>query len=47
MAYDEGLKEVRRQEIFQKLDGLVREAKELGVTAQELCGRIQEGEKHD
>ena len=47
VAYDEGLKEVRRQEIFQKLDGLVREAKELGVTAQELCGRIQEGEKHD
>lgn len=47
MAYDEGLKEVRRQEIFQKLDALVREAEELGVAGRELCRRIQEGEKHD
>ena len=47
VAYDEGQKEVRRQEIFQKLDALVREAEELGVAGRELCRRIQEGEKHD
>lgn len=42
VAYDDSLKEVRRQEIFQKLDALVEEAAELGMTAEELRDRILE-----
>ena len=38
---------MRRQEIFQKLDALVREAEELGVAGRELCAGYKEGEKHD
>ena len=40
-------REVRRGEIFQKLDALAREAEEFGIARQELCRRIQEGEKDD
>ena len=47
VAYDEGLREVRREEIFQKLDALAREAEEFGIARQDLCRRIQEGEKDD
>lgn len=43
VAYDESLKEVRREEIFAKLDALRMEAEELGMTRQELSRRILEG----
>lgn len=40
VAYDDSLKEVRRQEIFARLDAVCREAEELGITREELGGRI-------
>lgn len=47
VAYDESLKEVRRLEIFEKLDALKGEALELGMTAEELSDRLLEGGEHD
>lgn len=43
VSYDESLKQVRREEIFQRLDALVQEAEELGMTGKELCDRIAGG----
>ena len=55
VAYDESLCRVRKQEIMEKLDNLVREAQEFGITKEELVERIitgmphgiQEEEEHD
>ena len=47
VAYDDSLKEVRRQEIFEKLDTLKEEALELGMTVKELSDRLLGGGKHD
>lgn len=44
VAYDDSLKEVRREEIFAKLDGLCAEAEEFGMTGQELIRRILDRE---
>lgn len=43
VAYDDSLKEVRREEIFDRLDGICREAEELGMTREELSERILHG----
>lgn len=43
VAYDESLKQVRRQEIFEKLDRLLQEAADLGMSREELAARIQGG----
>lgn len=40
VAYDDNLKTVRCQEIYAKLEELVQEALELGVTRKELSDRI-------
>lgn len=40
VAYDESLKEVRRQEVFARLDALAAEGAELGMTRQELADRL-------
>ena len=55
VAYDDSLCRVRKQEIMEKLDNLVREAQEFGITKEELVERIitgmphgiQEEEEHD
>lgn len=47
VAYDDSLKEVRRREVFEKLDTLKREALELGMTAKELSDRLLLGGDHD
>ena len=44
VAYDDGLRQVRRQEILEKLDALVKEAQEFGVTKEELTARIAAGQ---
>lgn len=43
VSYDDSLKQVRREEIFQRLDALVQEAEELGMTREELGDRILAG----
>lgn len=43
VSYDDSLKQVRREEIFQRLDALVQEAEELGMTREELGDRILGG----
>lgn len=43
VAYDDSLKEVRREEIFARLEALCAEAEELGMSRQELGRRILEG----
>lgn len=43
VSYDDSLKQVRREEIFQRLDALVQEAEELGMTREELGERILGG----
>lgn len=40
VAYDDNLKAVRCQEIYAKMDELVQEALELGMTRKELSDRI-------
>ena len=40
VVYDEKLLDVRRQEIYEKLQNLVHEAEEIGITAQELAEQI-------
>lgn len=40
VVYDEKLLDVRRQEIYAKLHNLVREAEEIGITAQELAEQL-------
>ena len=40
VVYDEKLLDVRRQEIYAKLQNLVHEAEEIGITAQELAEQI-------
>lgn len=40
VAYDDNLKMVRCQEIYEKMDELVREALELGMSRKELSDRI-------
>lgn len=40
VSYDEGLKEVRREEIFDRLDKLALEAQEAGITREELGERL-------
>ena len=47
VAYDDSLKEVRKKEIFERLDAIKDEALELGMTRQELCDRILGGGEHD
>lgn len=41
VSYDDSLKTVLQEEMFERLDTLVIKAQELGVTKEELCGRIQ------
>ncbi len=43
VSYDDSLKEVRREEIFARLEALCAEAEELGMSRQELGQRISEG----
>ncbi len=43
VSYDEGLKQVRREEIFGRLDRLVLEAREAGITREELGERLFSG----
>lgn len=43
VSYDESLKQVRREEIFQRLDALAEEALELGMTRTELSDRLLAG----
>ena len=40
VAYDDSLRQVRREEILLKLDALAAEAEEFGITREELCGRL-------
>ncbi|MDO4291612.1 MAG: GntR family transcriptional regulator [Eubacteriales bacterium] len=47
VAYNSGLLDVRRREIFERLDNLKREALAVGLTAQELAGRLLQGGKDD
>ncbi len=51
VSYDDSLKEVLRKALFDRLDALAQEARELGMTKEELCDRIcavmQEGEAND
>ncbi len=51
VAYDDGLKEVLRGELSDRLEELARRARELGMTKEELCDRIcvvmQEGVADD
>jgi len=41
-----GADRARREELLHRLDGLVRELQWLGVTAEELCRRIEGGLEH-
>lgn len=43
VAYDDSLRQVRRQEILEKLDELVKEAQEFGITKEELAERMKGG----
>ncbi|MBQ7839920.1 MAG: GntR family transcriptional regulator [Lachnospiraceae bacterium] len=49
VAYDDSLRQVRRQEIMEKLDDLVKEAEEFGITKEQLAARVlqKEEEQHD
>lgn len=40
VAYDDSLRRVRKQEIMEKLDNLIREAQEFGIAREELVARI-------
>lgn len=44
VAYDDSLREVRRQELYGKLEALAREAGELGISRGQLAERLLEGE---
>lgn len=51
VSYDDSLKEVLRKALFDRLDVLAQEARELGMTKEELydriCAVMQEGEAND
>lgn len=44
VAYDEGLLNYRKKEIFTKLQELIREAEELGISRQELKEQLEGAE---
>ena len=43
VAYDEGLLSYRRKEIYSKLDELIREAGEIGISRSEMSDYVKEG----
>lgn len=53
VAYDESLRKVRREEILAKLDALAQEAREFGISREEVTQRLAaayaagEEERHD
>lgn len=47
VAYDDKLRQVRCQEIFEKLDALKQEALEFGITKEELVARLLEDKKKE
>ena len=47
VAYDEGLRNVRRQQLMEKLDKLAAEAAQLGISARELSDRLLSGQEQD
>lgn len=45
VAYDERLIRFRREKIMERLEQLAEEAREIGITREELAGYLQEGKK--
>lgn len=43
VAYDEGLLSYRKKEIYSKLDELIREAGEIGISRSEMSDSVKEG----
>ena len=43
VAYDEGLLSYRKKEIYSKLDELIREAGEIGISRSEMSDYVKEG----